>query len=142
MLFDYFDTSTIQCLTDIVNVSNSLLSQPSQPIPFNLLRVLFTIIHSLLTQTVSLPESILRSYVHCIQECFCCCNTLYQRCTPFPIRWTLDLQEGVRLLHPVVSLAFRSMTRCFELVDQWVGIELVQPCLLFMKAYCCSGTFN
>lgn len=87
LFFDYYNISYIPSLTQIVILSNDILQDQSQYIPFEFLHVLLLIIRSLYyraSETYSsvelTPSSVLIVYIPFVKEIAKCCNTIYKRC--------------------------------------------------------------
>lgn len=87
LFFDYYNISYIPSLTQIVILSNEILQDQSQYIPFEFLHVLLLILRSLYyraSETYSsvelTPSSVLIVYIPFVKEIAKCCNTIYKRC--------------------------------------------------------------
>lgn len=55
------------------------------------------------------------------------------------------MKEGIRLIPPVLSLMADGMQLILDVINEtkgtssdWIGTELAENCLLFVKEYCCS----
>ena len=84
---DYNDLSTLQKLQQFVALMNDVFQEEDVDIPFNLLRVLLVILHSIYSTFTEynvslsdLPAESLHDSILFIKEVLNCCLTLYQVC--------------------------------------------------------------